>query len=248
MYINSLRHLSCLIRTQIRENIINNNTISNYNKIYTIENNKPFIDKYNGDDWLLFKYLINLHQPKLDKLSYKNKLNYETTLSKKNKLDNKIYYMNKKFYLEKKEKNYYKLKLPYTDYNDMFNMYIIKWSPGSLSPIHNHPELGCIMRILEGDVLEKKYDHDIKLESEILLSSNKDYDINLKTTYIDDSQNYHSISNISKKPAYTLHIYGYNPLNKHKIRIFDEPFNDNINYKYNQNKKQDFNLLRYIMN
>jgi len=241
---NSLRQLSCLIRSKIRENIINNHTIL-YNNIHTIENCKSIVDKYNGDDWLLFKYLINLHQPKLDKLYNEDKINNINNKSK-------IYYMNEKYYLQKKEKDYYKLKLPYTDCNDIFNMYLIKWLPGSLSPIHNHPELGCIVRILDGDVLEKKYDHDINLEMKTLLSNDKDYDINLKTTYIDDNQHYHSISNISHKPAYTLHVYGYNPLNQHEIRIFNEP-NENENENKNKNKnklnikKNDFNLLRYIM-
>ena len=103
------------------------------------------------------------------------------------------------------------------------------------------------MRILEGEVLEKKYDHDINLETHTLLSSDKNYDINLKTSYIDDSQNYHSISNISETSAYSLHVYGYNSLNEHKIRIFDDPLYDNMNDKQPKNKKQDFNLLRYIM-
>ena len=232
---NNLRHLSSLIRN----NIINNNTISYYNKIHTIENCTPIIDKYNGSDWLIFKYLINLHQSQLDKLYYKNTTNKNIRRSIDNKIDNKIYYMNERFYLEKKEKDYYKLKLPYTDSSDIFNMYIIKWNPGSLSPIHNHPELGCIMRILEGDVLEKKYDHDINLETETLLSSDKNYDINLKTTYIDDSQNYHSISNISYKPAYTLHAYGYKPFSKHKIL--------NFNKSHKNNTQREYNLLRYIM-
>jgi len=229
MYSSNLRQLSSLIRSKIRENIINNNkNLYNNNNFHTIENCKHIVDTYNGDDWLIFKDFIDLHQPKLDKLYHKGLDN-----------KNKMYYMNNNFYLEKKERDYYKLKLPYTDCNDIFNMYIIKWNPGSLSPIHNHPELGCIMRILEGDVLEKKYDHDINLETETLLSSDKNYDIDLKTTYIDDSQNYHSISNISYKPAYTLHAYGYKPFSKHKIL--------NFNKSHKNNTQHEYNLLRYIM-
>jgi len=244
MYSNSLRRLSCLIRSQIRENIINNNIKTYYNNTHTIENCKYIVDKYNGDDWLLFKYLINLHQPKLDKLYDANKLKYANTQNKENELDSKIYYMNEKYYLQKKEKDYYKLKLPYTDSNDWFDMYIIKWSPSSLSPIHNHPELGCILHILEGEILETKYDHDINLENQTLLTTDQNYDINLKTTYIDDSQNYHTMSNISCKPAYTLHIYSYNPLYKHKLCIFDEKTKTKTKTK---TKKKDFNLLRYII-
>ena len=232
---NSLRQLSCLIRSKIRDNIINNNTILYNNNIHTIEHSKPIVDKYTGNDWLLFKYLINLHQPELDKLYDANKLN---TINNKSK----IYYMNEKFYLQKKNKDYYKLKLPYTDSNDMFDMYLFKWLPGSISPIHNHPELGCIMRLLEGEILEKKYDHDINLENQTLLTTDQKYDINLKTTYIDDSQNYHSISNISNKPVYTLHVYGYNPLYQHRIHIFNEPNKNKLNIK-----KNDFNLLRYVI-
>jgi len=210
------------MRSKIRDIIINNTTVFYKNDNQTIENNKHIVDKYCGNDWLLFKYFIDLHQPKLDKLDKLNKLDNS----------NKVYYMNEKFYLQKKEKDYYKIKLPYTDCNDMFDMYIIKWLPGSISPIHNHPKLGCILRILEGEVLEKKYDHDINLETTTLLTNDENYDINLKTSYIDDSQNYHSISNISYKPAYTLHVYGYNPLHDHKICFFNEP-----NYKdyYNLN-------------
>lgn len=230
MYSNSLRQLSCLIRSKIRENIINNHTVFYNNNIHTIENIKPIVDKYRGTDWLMFKHFIDLHQPKLDKLYDENKLNNNAINNKHNENnENIIYYMNDKYYLQKKEKDYYKLKLPYTDSNDMFDMYIIKWSSSSITPIHNHPELGCILHILEGDILEKKYDHDINLENQTLLNTYQNYDINLKTTYIDDSQNYHSISNISHNPAYTLHVYGYNPLYKHELCVFYEKNNRDYN-------------------
>ena len=43
--------------------------------------------------------------------------------------------------------------------NDKFEIYVICWSNNCLSLIHNHPQRGCLMKILDGILEEELYSH-----------------------------------------------------------------------------------------
>ena len=82
--------------------------------------------------------------------------------------------------------------------NHIFEIYIICWKPGQMSPIHKHPKHGCIMKVLEGTLREERYT-SIKVTQKIC----KKNDI----LFIKDTQE-HIIENISKTDnLITLHIY-----------------------------------------
>ena len=49
---------------------------------------------------------------------------------------------------------YYK-KLIYD--NDKFELYLIFWSPYANSPIHDHPEQGCVLKLLSGKLIEEVF-------------------------------------------------------------------------------------------
>lgn len=53
-----------------------------------------------------------------------------------------------------------------------FSLYLIYWPVNSYSPPHNHPDGGCILKILEGEIVEKNY----KLEED-----NKAFYLNERT-------------------------------------------------------------------
>jgi cysteine dioxygenase len=46
---------------------------------------------------------------------------------------------------------------------DKFEFIIICWNKGQESQIHDHPENGCILKILSGKILEEVYDDNLNL-------------------------------------------------------------------------------------
>lgn len=98
---------------------------------------------------------------------------------------------------------------------DEFDMYIITWNKYQQSKIHNHPENGCIYKILEGHMVEEFYDKHIRLSG--FNSSFKD-----RIGYIHDSKCLHKMINYHDKVAVSLHIYS--PSN-HNTTYYNEPAN-----------------------
>ncbi len=205
---NNLRKLTSNIRGFI-----------NYNNIKTIERLKPFL--YTEiSDWLVYKYLINFHNKKMNG-SIKS-INYykDNTITKIGTEDKKSII-----------KPYYKLKLPYTTEEDIFHLYLIKWPSNSQSLIHNHQNMGCIMKIMEGQLEESVYTKELELKTINELDSLKDVRNHEKIGYIDDTIGYHSIKNKSEFDAYTLHLYAGNF--KKEIKTFELP-------------KRDFSIIKYF--
>ena len=91
---------------------------------------------------------------------------------------------------------------------DNFDAYILKWPIGSVSPPHQHPEKGCFMKILDGNIQEELYRYPFpKLPTE------KENLIRTKYLYYDDcsfiaGNQTHIIKNFGYLDAYTVHIYG----------------------------------------
>lgn len=109
-------------------------------------------------------------------------------------------------------KNYcrHKQKLDHiTHYGTKFDIFILTWKPGCGTRVHNHPNTGCIYKILEGELNEDIYDSH--LETKTSLQSTKL--IKGQTGYIDDNIGFHRIWNPSKKTSVSIHIYesGYVP-------------------------------------
>ena len=70
-----------------------------------------------------------------------------------------------------------------------------------MSYIHDHPEGGCILKVLQGELIEHKYDTK-NLELLEVLNHNKG-----SIGYIDNTIAYHRVGNDSKEKAISLHIY-----------------------------------------
>lgn len=49
----------------------------------------------------------------------------------------------------------YARTLVYCDPSGMFDVWCLAWATGSRSPMHDHAELGCHMKVLEGEVREE---------------------------------------------------------------------------------------------
>jgi len=95
---------------------------------------------------------------------------------------------------------------------DEFDMYIITWNKYQQSKIHNHPENGCIYKILEGHLVDEFFNKQIKVAG-----FNSLFQDNIG--YIDDNNYFHKMINYHDKVAVSLHIYS--PAN-HNTTYYDE--------------------------
>jgi len=82
-----------------------------------------------------------------------------------------------------------------------FDIVLIGWQPGQLSPIHDHPTNGCIVYPISGTLSEWRYDQDLNQISNCHLSSPS-------YTYIDNGICIHKLGNEDRhENAVSVHIY-----------------------------------------
>ena len=86
--------------------------------------------------------------------------------------------------------------------NDEIKIILIRWQPGELSNIHGHAIGGCLIKVLHGEIEEKRY----TIDSDQHLLSKSTYFTN-HISYLDDIMGLHSVGNNQDSPAITLHIY-----------------------------------------
>ncbi|KAF2091656.1 cysteine dioxygenase type I family protein [Saccharata proteae CBS 121410] len=112
--------------------------------------------------------------------------------------------------------------------NGKCNLLILVWTPGKGSPIHDHANAHCVMKILKGTLKESLYDWPDKelteqgqvappvLKRETLYHENQ-------CTYMADTIGLHRISNPDPEtPAVSLHLYTPPNAEHFGCRIFDE--------------------------
>lgn len=92
----------------------------------------------------------------------------------------------------------YKKNLVYRNYD--FELFIICWKNNDASPIHDHAENGCLFKILEGELVEYKYDRDLNFTTKVNLRKNN-------ISYLDNNIGYHKIANNSYNNSVSLHLY-----------------------------------------
>ena len=98
-------------------------------------------------------------------------------------------------YLKYNSKNYDKNSI-YK--NNLFEIIIINWMPGQFSNLHSHPENGCIMKILDGYLHEKRY-----IDNKVIEYNHNKNDM----TFIHNNHGTHIVGNNSDKHAISVHIY-----------------------------------------
>ncbi|KAG9241206.1 RmlC-like cupin domain-containing protein [Calycina marina] len=94
----------------------------------------------------------------------------------------------------------------------VFNLLLLAWTPGKSSAIHDHVDSHCVMRILSGSILEKRYAWPSSPSGP---STSKRMQLTSSTThaadavaYINDAHGLHSVHNPSAhETAYSLHLY-----------------------------------------
>ena len=94
-------------------------------------------------------------------------------------------------------KKYNKIKL--TDFsNDKFELVLICWDEKSETLIHDHPDNGCVLYLMDGELEEELYNKSLKLIKKSIYKSKS-------ISYMDNNKGYHKIK--CQKKAISLHIY-----------------------------------------
>lgn len=86
--------------------------------------------------------------------------------------------------------------------NALIKIVLIHWRPGKVSSIHGHPKGGCVFKVLQGSLEEKRYSPD---ESKRLLAASTVHSGGM--AYIDDNMAYHAVGNPFNTSAISLHVY-----------------------------------------
>ena len=106
----------------------------------------------------------------------------------------KTYFYNESINKNSNKKSYYK-NILYQ--NDAFELILIKWEKGAETAIHQHPSNGCLLKLLEGKLIEERYTNDILYKSsELKLNS---------VGYMHDTVGAHKITALEE--SYSLHLY-----------------------------------------
>lgn len=80
-----------------------------------------------------------------------------------------------------------------------YEIYLIIWDCNSKTPIHDHADNGCWLKVLDGKIHEKKYSDTLNLLYDNVYE-------NGDISYMNNNVGFHSIIN-SDKISYTLHVY-----------------------------------------
>ena len=86
--------------------------------------------------------------------------------------------------------------------NEKLRVALIYWHPGQRIDIHGHARGGCVLKVLQGKLLEKRYSP----ETEPRLLAVSTYHRGAMA-YIDDDMAWHAVENPYRKPAISLHVY-----------------------------------------
>ena len=96
--------------------------------------------------------------------------------------------------------------------NDLIKIVLIRWNPGDECNIHGHAERGCVFKVLQGKIVEKRFSADDEQRQLAQGTYEKD-----SIAYIDDLMGFHCVGNPFTEPAITLHMYtpgNYKPSKK----------------------------------
>ena len=122
--------------------------------------------------------------------------------------------------------------------NEKFELILLCWEEGQITPIHNHGGEECWVRIIQGEFKESIYKEGDEGALELIrVATAKRNDL----TYMVDFMGTHSLANLSKKRSMSLHLYA-KPIRE--CEIFDEESNKFVNKKmvYDTICKRDYSL------
>ncbi|KAF4960025.1 hypothetical protein FGADI_1299 [Fusarium gaditjirri] len=108
--------------------------------------------------------------------------------------------------------------------NGKSNLLVLVWSPGKGSPIHDHGNAHCLMKILKGNLTETRYafpNEDEEEDKPMEIIGERTYKAN-SVAYMADDLGLHRVSNRGSDFAVSLHLYTPPNVAKRGCHIFDE--------------------------
>lgn len=106
-------------------------------------------------------------------------------------------------------RKYNRIKL--SDYsNELFEIILICWDINSETKIHDHPDGGCILHLINGKLEEYLYNSNLELVKTTKLEHDN-------TSYMDNRLGYHKIKSLD----YSMSLHIYSPPN-YKMKIMSE--------------------------
>ncbi len=107
--------------------------------------------------------------------------------------------------------------------NEKFELILLCWEKGQMTPIHDHGGEECWVRIIEGELRENLYQLNENGEINTVRSTVAKKD---DITYMIDFMGFHSLENLSNKRSRSLHLYA-KPIRN--CNVFDENSKQFIN-------------------
>lgn len=103
--------------------------------------------------------------------------------------------------------------------NEKFELILICWGAGQMTPIHDHGGEECWVKVLEGELEEVIYK---KNKNDDLVAVRSSISKANQVTYMKDFMGFHSLQNVSESRSLTLHLYA-KPIRS--CNVFDEDSN-----------------------
>ncbi|KAL1961336.1 hypothetical protein VTO42DRAFT_64 [Malbranchea cinnamomea] len=121
--------------------------------------------------------------------------------------------------------------------NGKSNLLVLVWSPGKSSPIHDHANAHCVMKILKGSLKETLYDWPDKdkvekgEDSPLKITRETVYEEN-QVNYMSDKLGLHKITNPDPENfAVSLHLYTPPNAAHYGCSLFDERTGKSLHIK-----------------
>lgn len=92
------------------------------------------------------------------------------------------------------------------DGNGRYNLLLLCWGAGMKSPIHDHAGSHCLLKVVDGDLVEERFEWPDSTGQEMALVAQNTLPTNT-TGYMHDKIGLHRISNASNRNAVSLHLY-----------------------------------------
>ncbi|KAI1376931.1 RmlC-like cupin domain-containing protein [Hypoxylon crocopeplum] len=106
--------------------------------------------------------------------------------------------------------------------NGKANLLVLVWTPGKASPIHDHGNAHCLMKILRGNLTETRYDFpDGDKDKPMQVKSEQVHKENA-VAYMADELGLHRVSNQGSDYAVSLHLYTPPNVAKFGCNIFND--------------------------
>jgi len=107
------------------------------------------------------------------------------------------------------------------DRTDDYELLLLCWEPGQVTPIHGHGGEECWVYDLQGTILEKRQEWNEKAQEIEVIDTTVMSEGQI--SYMNDHMGFHSLHNTGEDRAMTLHLY-MNPIDR--CDIYDSEKND----------------------